>query len=124
METHAAPSSQGHYLYSYIRSLRGYGNECNMIMFPYSSLNTLRLALPLLKLLKRNEETWLSKDILVLAYQPRQYAWNVRKFLHEYFEAVPSVVRGRCGYIRTAINLEVDTATFTRASILSEGMNS
>lgn len=125
LETYnASLPGSGKYLYAYLRSMRGYGHECNMLLFPYTSKDSIRISLSFIAYIKQTSEPWLSKDLLILAYKREAYVPQVRQFLHDYYEAVPSQVRGRCGYIRTAINLEADSPNFSKASLITESLNS
>lgn len=74
--------------------------------------------------MKRQRPKWLAKDILVLFYEDGLYQEGVQAFLNEYYSTSKiSSLEARCGYIRTALPLIVDTLDFNKVSLRIEGIN-
>ena len=72
---------QDKYIYSYIRSEGGYGNECSLITFPINYAASVTIGLSFLEEWKRIKPKWLSKDLIILFYEEEDYASSVREFL-------------------------------------------
>ena len=76
---------QENYLYSYIRSEGGYGNECSLITFPMDYTASVSLGLSFFDEWRRVNPRWLSKDLIILFYNEADYAKTVREFLDWYY---------------------------------------
>ena len=76
---------QEKYIYSYIRSEGGYGNECSLITFPINYAASVAIGLSFLEEWKRIKPRWLSKDLIIMFYDEEDYASSVREFLKWYY---------------------------------------
>ena len=72
-------------IYTYLRSQRGYGNECNMLAFPIDSEPSIAMALTFLDLWSKIKPKWLAKDVAILFYNEKDYGISVKKFLNNYY---------------------------------------
>jgi hypothetical protein len=106
---------QDKYIYSYIRSEGGYGNECSLITFPMDYPASVTIGLSFFDEWKRINPKWLSKDLIIVFYKEEDYAKPVREFLEWYYMGHDGLnnqddvkdllnndkqIHGRCGYLR------------------------
>jgi hypothetical protein len=84
---------QKNYIYSYIRSEGGYGNECQLISFPINYAASVAVGLSFMEEWKRIQPRWLAKDLIILFHEDsdskgkvgENYASSVREFLNWYY---------------------------------------
>ena len=89
-------------IYTYLRSPRGYGNECNLLAMPLNHNASVAIGLTFVLTWIRRRPEWQSRDLIVLFYEDLDYSLGVREFLEDYHQQVQSArtIEGRCGYIR------------------------
>jgi hypothetical protein len=76
---------QEKYVYAYVRSEGGYGNECSLISFPMDYGASVTVGLSFLQEWQRVKPKWLAKDLIFLFYKEEEYASSVREFLNWYY---------------------------------------
>jgi hypothetical protein len=57
------------YVYAYLRSENGYGNECNLITYPLDYAASVSIGLTFLEIWNKNRPRWLAKDVIILFYE-------------------------------------------------------
>jgi len=78
--------NQDKYVYTYLRAVGGYGNECNIMSFPINLEASLAVALTFLELWTRLNPLWLSKDVVIVFYQENSFDEN--EDVNDYGEAM------------------------------------
>lgn len=71
-------------IYTYIRSPRGYGNECNLLAMPLNHKASVVTGLAFVETWIRRQPKWQAKDLLVVFYEELDYALGVKEFLENY----------------------------------------
>ena len=87
-------TAQKDYIYAYLRSNRGYGNECNIISFPINYAASVNFGLAFMHTWRDINPQWNSKDLIVLFYNDHDpktdklsenYSKSVSEFLSQYY---------------------------------------
>lgn len=72
-------------LYLYLRSPRGYGNECNIMTLPINYKASVANGLTFFDVWDKQAPNWQAKDLIILFYEDSDYALSVKEFLEVYY---------------------------------------
>lgn len=114
-----------HNIYTYVRSPRGYGNECNLLALPINYKASVVAGMAFVDTWVKRQPKWQSKDLLVVFYEELDYAIGIREFLESYHQQTGSGSRieGRCGYIRQGYTFVFTDYEYNKFSLFVDGVN-
>lgn len=107
---------------SYLRSQKGMGNQCNLLAFPMTDSESLKVGVGFIHHWKETNIFFQHKDIILLFYSPSSYSLATKEFLNQYLDK-NNAIRGRCGTIRHAFTIYEFKHHSKTVSFVSEGRN-
>lgn len=120
-------------IYAYLRSPRGYGNECDVLALPLNHKASVVIGLTFVETWLRRQPKWQAKDFLVVFYEELDYALGMKEFLENYFHQGTTLsasrsffstrVEGRCGYLRQGYAFVFPEYDYNKFSLFIDGVN-